>query len=207
MSHFHFVVLWCIIFLSGIQIVLSRPLPSADSSKPPFFILVGDSTTAPTQSWKDGKPPGGGGWGDGFLATLQNPAGGVNHGHNGQTTVSYRQKGFWNEVVKEVEKRRGGNEVWVTVQFGHNDQKSDKGISTAQFEANLEKMVKELKDLKATTVSFERISCSRGYICVGTVVYGFPFEILVVEGNHFLCPLVQGREIIMWIYSLLLLLY
>jgi hypothetical protein len=69
--------------------------------------------------------------------------------------VSYRQKGFWAEVVKEVEKRRVDKDVWVTVQFGHNDQKSDKGISTAQLEANLEKMVKELRDLKATAVSFD----------------------------------------------------
>jgi len=42
----------------------------------------------------------------------------------------------------------------VTIQFGHNDQKADKGISTAQFENNLMKMVKEIKDLKGVPVSF-----------------------------------------------------
>jgi lysophospholipase L1-like esterase len=161
-SRFQFALISCIILLSTLQTTLALPLLSSDPSKPPFFILVGDSTTAPLQAWKDGKPPGGGGWGDGFLATLSPPAGGVNLGHNGQTTVSYRQKGFWTEVVREVEKRRGGNEVFVTVQFGHNDQKADKGISTAQFEANLEKMVKELRELKAGVVS---ASARVGYSC------------------------------------------
>lgn len=44
-------------------------------------------------------------------------------------------------------------QVWVTLQFGHNDQKPAKGISITQYEANLERMVTELRGLKANVVS------------------------------------------------------
>lgn len=89
------------------------------------------------------------------MATLKKETGaaGVNLGHNGQTTVSYRANGYWKEVVATVGQKVGSYDVWVTVQFGHNDQKPAKGISLAQFEANLEKMVTELKGLKANVVS------------------------------------------------------
>lgn len=132
-------------------------LPTKD--KPPFFILVGDSTTAPIQPWKETKPPGGGGWGDGFLETLKKDMGatGVNLGRNGQTTVSYRENGFWKEVVATVGKKTGAFDVFVSLQLGHNDQKTAKGISLTQFEENLERMVEELKKLGANVVSFEII--------------------------------------------------
>lgn len=45
-------------------------------------------------------------------------------------------------------------QVWCTVQFGHNDQKPATGISITQYEANLEKMVTELRGLGANVVGF-----------------------------------------------------
>jgi hypothetical protein len=43
----------------------------------------------------------------------------VNYGVNGQTTVSFKKKGYWRKVVEEVKKVRGAWEVYVTIQFEH----------------------------------------------------------------------------------------
>lgn len=86
------------------------PRASSSSSLPAYFLLAGDSTTA-TQS------DNGGGWGDGFLnTTLQGGAAGKNYGHNGATTVSFREDGDWDEVLGDVKDKKGAYEVWVTVQ-------------------------------------------------------------------------------------------
>ncbi|KAF1810871.1 GDSL-like Lipase/Acylhydrolase, partial [Eremomyces bilateralis CBS 781.70] len=115
------------------------PSPKANAAAlPAHFLLAGDSTTAPQSS-------GGGGWGNGFLAYLQPPATGKNLGHNGRTTVSYRSDGYWDEVLKEAKSVAGKKQVYVTIQFGHNDQKPDKKISIAQYGANLQKMAGEVK--------------------------------------------------------------
>jgi hypothetical protein len=71
------------------------------------FILAGDSTTAKQSD-------GGGGWGDGFLRSLQPPSGGTNYGHNGATTVSFRSGGDWGKVISEVKKNGGA--AYVTIQ-------------------------------------------------------------------------------------------
>lgn len=94
----------------------AKPCPPC-SPKPPAFILAGDSTTAIQSA-------GGGGWGNGFLSFLRAPpAWGVNKGHNGATTVSFVQGGDWANVTRLIdEKNAEGYQVWVTVQFGHNDQ-------------------------------------------------------------------------------------
>ncbi|KAK8017307.1 Rhamnogalacturonan acetylesterase RhgT [Apiospora rasikravindrae] len=110
----------------------AKPLCRPCSPKPPAFILAGDSTTAV-------QAPGGGGWGNGFLSFLRAPpAWGVNKGHNGATTVSFVKGGDWANVTRLIdEKNAEGFQVWVTVQFGHNDQKPDKNISLAQYTTNL----------------------------------------------------------------------
>ncbi|KAK8214659.1 putative esterase [Phyllosticta capitalensis] len=116
------------------------PRASSSSSLPAYFLLAGDSTTA-TQS------DNGGGWGDGFLnTTLQGGAAGKNYGHNGATTVSFREDGDWDEVLGDVKDKKGAYEVWVTVQFGHNDQKEEKGISIDQYKANLKQFAQDVKD-------------------------------------------------------------
>ncbi|CAI7673940.1 unnamed protein product [Penicillium viridicatum] len=102
--------------------------------KSPFFVLAGDSTTA-TQS------SNGGGWGDGFLnTTLFKGASGRNFGHNGATTVSFRDG------------VRDDYHPFVTIQFGHNDQKPAKNISLSQYASNLEKFVTEATDAGATPI-------------------------------------------------------
>lgn len=91
---------------------------NARAEKVPYFILIGDSTTAPVQAWSGSKPPGGGGWGDGFLATLKDGASGINLGKNGQTTVSYRANGWWKEVLAKIAEKSATNTVSFFCYFG-----------------------------------------------------------------------------------------
>lgn len=100
---------------------------------PPYFILSGDSTTA-----------SGGGWGTGLLPLTQDGAGGVNHARNGATTVSFRADGRWAAVLASIAEVKADHEPVVTIQFGHNDQKPDKGISLEQFQTNLETLANEV---------------------------------------------------------------
>ncbi|KAF7184978.1 Rhamnogalacturonan acetylesterase RhgT [Pseudocercospora fuligena] len=104
--------------------------------KPPFFLLAGDSTTAI-----------GGGWGDGFLdTTLKTPASGLNYGHSGATTVSFRAGGDWDEVLEQLQAHQEEFEVFVTIQFGHNDQKAAANISIDQYGENLAIFASEVVD-------------------------------------------------------------
>jgi len=132
------------IFATALLAASVLGLPVERRQKGAAFYLAGDSTTA-TQS------AGGGGWGDGFIRLLTNGASGKNFGKNGATTVSFRQGGFWGQVMSAVS-GAGGKKTYVTIQFGHNDQKKDKGISDSQFESNLKKLAAEVKSKGATPV-------------------------------------------------------
>jgi hypothetical protein len=80
-------------------------------SKPVYFLLTGDSTTAKQKN-------GSGGWGDGFLKALKAPASGVNYGHNGRTTVDFRTGGDWNTVIQDLKSNKNAKDVYVTIQVG-----------------------------------------------------------------------------------------
>ncbi|KAF2164013.1 carbohydrate esterase family 12 protein [Zasmidium cellare ATCC 36951] len=124
------------ILASTFSLVFSSPLSSRQSPKVPFFLLVGDSTTAI-----------GGGWGDGFLNhTLKAPASGLNYGHSGATTVSFRAGGDWATVLSQITTHQADSSVYVTIQFGHNDQKAAANISLEQFSQNLGVFVDEVRD-------------------------------------------------------------
>lgn len=80
--------------------------PSHSSKKPAYFVLAGDSTTAVD-----------GGWGDGFLETaVREPAAGINLGHSGATTVSFRDGGDWAAVIEQVRSHTKSHQVFVTIQ-------------------------------------------------------------------------------------------
>ncbi|GFF29155.1 probable rhamnogalacturonan acetylesterase YesY [Aspergillus lentulus] len=116
------------------------------SPKPPFFLLAGDSTTAKQSS-------NGGGWGDGFLNTaLFHGASGLNYGHNGATTVSFRAGGDWATVLAKVAEYKDRYSPFVTIQFGHNDQKPAANISLAEYTRNLERFICEARDAGATPI-------------------------------------------------------
>lgn len=77
--------------------------------KPAAFYLAGDSTTA-AQSDE------GGGWGVGFLKTLQNKAIGTDLGYNGATTVSFVYGGAWANVIDAVNRSKESFNPYVTIQ-------------------------------------------------------------------------------------------
>ncbi|KAI1313346.1 SGNH hydrolase-type esterase domain-containing protein [Xylaria venustula] len=120
----------------SVSLSLAAAKPAAKpTAKPPAFILAGDSTTAIQSA-------NGGGWGTGFLSFLKTPAIGINKGHNGATTASFVSGGDWGVVEELVSNNTAaGYEVYVTVAFGHNDQKNTSGISLAQYQSNLEGLV------------------------------------------------------------------
>ena len=93
-------------FLTPLLAIGATALPSRPKGKPAYFVLAGDSTTAPD-----------GGWGDGFLSTaVREPASGVNLGHSGATTVSFREGGDWAAVLEQVKSHTKTHEVFVTIQ-------------------------------------------------------------------------------------------
>ncbi|KAF2856379.1 carbohydrate esterase family 12 protein [Plenodomus tracheiphilus IPT5] len=139
-------------------------LPAKDSKvKPPAFFLAGDSTTAVQSA-------GGGGWGAGFLnTTLQKGATGKNFGHNGATTVSFRTGGDWSAVLDAAKASLPNYTPYVTIQFGHNDQKPEKNISMAQLTANLVAFVNEVNAVPATPILVTSLSRRRFNNATGLV--------------------------------------
>ncbi|KAH6637591.1 SGNH hydrolase-type esterase domain-containing protein [Boeremia exigua] len=128
---------------------------AAPKVKSPAFFLAGDSTTAVQSA-------GGGGWGDGFLnTTLKKGATGKNFGHNGATTVSFRNGGDWDNVLAAAKSSLEKYSPYVTIQFGHNDQKVDKNISMADLTANLVKFVDEVRAVGATPILVTSLSRRR----------------------------------------------
>ncbi|KAF4302016.1 putative gdsl-like lipase acylhydrolase protein [Botryosphaeria dothidea] len=129
-------------------------LKRQDADIPAAFFLAGDSTTATN-----------GGWGDGFLAeTLQNGAWGTNFAKSGATTVSFRNEGLWDDTIEAVKNvsANGDYTAWVTIQFGHNDQKAAAGISLQEFSDNLAKFVDEVRDAGGYPILVSSLS-RRGY--------------------------------------------
>jgi lysophospholipase L1-like esterase len=120
----------------------SALIPRQAESKPAYFVLAGDSTTAI-----------GGGWGDGFLEnTLLAPAAGINLGHSGATTVSFRAGGDWGTVLSEIKSHTATHKVFVTIQFGHNDQKEPTGITITDYANNLRAFAEEVTSALATPI-------------------------------------------------------
>jgi lysophospholipase L1-like esterase len=106
-------------------------------TKAPAFFLAGDSTTAPN-----------GGWGDCFLANnIANGSTGTNYGHSGTTTDSFRALGDWDDVISAATNATADYTPFITIQFGHNDQKS---WDQEDFIDNLVTFVQEAKDAGAT---------------------------------------------------------
>ncbi|ORY70452.1 SGNH hydrolase-type esterase domain-containing protein [Pseudomassariella vexata] len=126
--------------LSTLSAVTAIPTAqsAAAAAKPPAFFLAGDSTTAIN-----------GGWGNGFLTTLKSPAWGVNIGKSGATTNSFVAGGYWKNVMTHVKDNVDEFDCYVTISFGHNDQKEASGISLAQFQQNLVNFANEVKGLGA----------------------------------------------------------
>ncbi|KAF2106456.1 SGNH hydrolase-type esterase domain-containing protein [Lophiotrema nucula] len=121
-----------------------RSTSNTSKNKPPAFILAGDSTTAIQN-------PAGGGWGYGFLSFLKSPGWGIDLGIDGATTVSYVKGNIWYSVEGYVAtKLNEGYAPYVTIAFGHNDQKPAANISLDQYQTNLEVLARNISILGAT---------------------------------------------------------
>lgn len=118
----------------------ARASPITREAKPPYFLLVGDSTVVD-----------GGGWGSGFLPFLKDPADGSNRAKSGTTTVSWKSNGRYKDLLETLEERKDDYETIVTLQFGHNDQK---GMTLDEYEVNLTSLINGVKDAGGVPVSF-----------------------------------------------------
>ncbi|HEY0087027.1 MAG TPA: lysophospholipase, partial [Allosphingosinicella sp.] len=108
------------------------------------IILVGDSTTAVI-----------GGWGPSFCAFhVTSNAACVNLGRGGRSSGSYRAEGSWDIALSEMTTASYAD-IWVLIQFGHNDQPGKPGRSTdlqTEFPANLRRYVAEARAVGAKPV-------------------------------------------------------
>jgi lysophospholipase L1-like esterase len=116
------------------------PRPIAASK----IVLVGDSTTAVI-----------GGWGPSFCAYhVTSFAACVNLARGGRSSGSYRAEGSWELALAEM-RAPGYKNVWVLIQFGHNDQPGKPGRSTdlaTEFPANMARYVDEVRAAGAKPV-------------------------------------------------------
>ncbi|RFN54333.1 rhamnogalacturonan acetylesterase rhgt [Fusarium flagelliforme] len=124
-------------FLPIVSTILST-LGSVQAAKSPFFILTGDSTVAT-----------GGGWGDALINGTKKPGGGINLAKNGATTVSFRDQGLWDKALEQINTQKKKHEAIVTIQFGHNDQKT---LTLEQYSDNLSTMIGEVKSAGGTAI-------------------------------------------------------
>ncbi len=137
---------------SMIRILLAFGLAfsiSAAALAEPTLHLIGDSTMADKQ--KDPPNPETG-WGQALPAFL-NPAAVrvVNYAMNGRSTKSFIDEGRWAKVVAVL---HAGD--FVIIQFGHNDEKSDKPAVYAAprgaYQDNLRRFVREAREHGATPI-------------------------------------------------------
>jgi hypothetical protein len=92
-----------------LPVALAAPACPA-ASKPVYWLLAGDSTTAP-----------GGGWGDAFLSTtVASSSSGHNWAKSGATTKSFRDGGYWNSVIKDIGTYKNDYYVYVTIQVRYS---------------------------------------------------------------------------------------
>jgi len=136
-------------------IITAVPTTRADlrrhTPNPPAFWLAGDSTTAALNA-------GGGGWGLGFLRTVTNKAIGTDAGYDGDTTVSFVAQGAWGNIIDAVNRTKMYFDPYVTIQFGHNDQKASANISIAEYTSNLASMGQQVQAVGGTPILVTPIS-------------------------------------------------
>lgn len=115
--------------------------------------MAGDSTMAnkPIDDEKQER-----GWGQMLPLMLQGPVKVSNHAVNGQSSKSFIDSGRWDNMMEGVKK---GD--YVIIQFGHNDEKIKSpdrySAPGSTFDANLTKMVKEVKKKGATPILMNSI--------------------------------------------------
>lgn len=128
-----------IIILISVLLAFPLSMRCAEPADTLTIFMIGDSTMAdkPTDSDKEER-----GWGQMLSLWLQGPVRVDNHARNGESSLSFINRGKWDRVVESI---RPGD--YVIIQFGHNDEKLNKqGRGThpgGDFDANLRKFVTE----------------------------------------------------------------
>ncbi|WP_211294922.1 rhamnogalacturonan acetylesterase [Novosphingobium guangzhouense] len=120
---------------------VSREFPKA--IEPSKIILVGDSTTAVI-----------GGWGPSFCAYhVTSFAACVDLARGGRSSRTYMQEKSWHLALKEAQVP-GYRNVWVLIQFGHNDQPGNsRSTELAQeFPGYIRRYVDDTRAVGATPI-------------------------------------------------------
>lgn len=92
------------------------------------------------------------GWGDGFLNyTLKSTTFGFNYGVSGASLTPYLKSYVYQTLLGQIAKYKATKTVFVTCQFGHNDQKNP--VYKAAFEDSLYQFVDEIETAGAIPVS------------------------------------------------------
>jgi len=123
--------------------------------------LIGDST----MSDKEIKAYPETGWGMPFAHFFDSSVVVDNRAKNGRSTKSFIAEGRWDAAEKEMQP---GD--YVFIQFGHNDEVPTKGSYTPQdqFEANLVRFIRDVRDKKATPVLITPVA-RRKFDSAGTI--------------------------------------
>lgn len=118
--------------------------PPVTRIKPSKVILVGDSTVQQMS-----------GWGGAFCSKhVTSFLACVNLARGGRSTYNYRAEGSWDIALGEM-KAPGYEQIWVLIQFGHNDQPGKPGRSTdlaTEFPENLRQYIRETRAAGAIPV-------------------------------------------------------
>ena len=118
---------------------------AAAQKSPVVVYLAGDSTLAEKTS--DKRPETG--WGEYLQSQFDDSRVKIeNHAQNGRSTKSFINEGRWQAIVDKLKK---GD--YVFIEFGHNDEKSDKpavyAAANTDYRNNLIKFVREVRAKKA----------------------------------------------------------
>jgi lysophospholipase L1-like esterase/predicted GH43/DUF377 family glycosyl hydrolase len=135
------------IFAVTFSILLFSAFAAAQKS-PVVVYLAGDSTMAEKRS--DKRPETG--WGEYLQSQFDESKVKIeNHAQNGRSTKSFIDEGRWQAIVDKLKK-----DDYVFIEFGHNDEKSDKpsvyAAANTDYRNNLIRFIKDVRAKKAFPV-------------------------------------------------------
>jgi lysophospholipase L1-like esterase len=121
--------LWSLAVCFGVSASAQDPAKTTKPSQKLRIVLVGDSTVTDDA-----------GWGKGFKKFLNDDVLCINASRDGESSKSYRDKGFWAPVLKF-------QADYVLLQFGHNDQPGKgparEAPAKTDYRANMKRYVEE----------------------------------------------------------------
>jgi pectinesterase len=132
-------LVWLILLFGSVSPVLAGEVITV--------FLAGDSTMA--EKLPDKRPETG--WGEKLQQLFSSDRVKVsNHAKNGRSTKTFLSENLWQQILDNL--RKGD---YVFIEFGHNDQakaRTERYTTPADFQANLVRFVKDVRDRKAYPV-------------------------------------------------------